>query len=95
MKFKEADLNHDNAVGWWFECSMISTCAPLFDDCSSNHDVETKLRKAGVLSDMMTDTESCALVVNFTTKHQGVTFIERINKYLAEKEYRMKKALDF
>lgn len=80
---------------YWFECAMISTCEPLFDNCGSNYEVEEKLRKAGVLRNLDTDTESCALIVNFKTMRSARAFITRLNKYLREKAEVMKLANDF
>lgn len=70
----------------WFDCAMISTCRPIFDACFDNHDVEQVLRKAGVIGRHdQTDTESCALVVNFRTVSEGHAFVRRLNRYLARK----------
>lgn len=81
---------------WWFEAAMVSTCKPLFDDCESNYDVEAKLRKAHVIrKDNQTDTESCALVVNFSSKKAGAAFVDRLNKYLEAKQAKLKEAVSF
>jgi hypothetical protein len=70
---------------WFFDCGMISTCKPVFDKCESNHDVEKVLRKAGVIrKNNMTDTESSALVVLFSSAKSGEAFIQRLNVYLAK-----------
>lgn len=84
--FTEASINTAPGLSPWFECAMISTCSPAFDSCSDNHDVEQVLRKAGVIRDKdRTDTECCALVLNFSTVRQGHAFINRLNRYLQKK----------
>jgi hypothetical protein len=72
--------------GWWFECAMVSTCAPLFDGCDSNYEVEQELKTAGVIEEGdQTDSESCALVVNFDEFHKAENFLGRLNQYLEQK----------
>jgi hypothetical protein len=84
--FTDDAVNTAPGLPPWFECAMISTCHPVFDACSDNHDVEQVLRKARVIGRHdQTDTESCALVVNFRTVSQGRAFIRRLNKYLRQK----------
>lgn len=78
---------------YWFEAAMVSTCAPLFDDCDSNYEVERKLEKAKVLTQAcISDTESSALVVNFARKDTAISFIARLNKYLLKKAQKLKEA---
>jgi len=70
-----------------FDCAMISSCQPIFDNCNSNYDVERVLRKARVIRDQdRTDTETCALVVLFKTRKAGQGFITRLNHYLQKQE---------
>jgi hypothetical protein len=70
---------------WLFDCSMVSSCGPIFRDCDSNYEVEAVLRKAHVLrKNSNTDTETCALVVMFSTEKAGHAFIDRLNAYLVE-----------
>jgi len=72
--------------GFWFECAMISTCAPLFDGCDSNYEVEQELQTAGVIAETdQTDSESCALVVRFDLFHEAENFLGRLNHYLEQK----------
>lgn len=79
----------------WFECSMVSACAPLFD-CESNYEVEKKLQEAKViLPNNDCDSESCALVVNFASLKSANAFIKRLNAYLAEKAKRLVAAQSF
>lgn len=69
----------------WYEAAMISTFPGVFDDCGDNYEVEDKLRKAGVIKPQnQTDTESCALVVNFSNKKSAESFGERLEKYIRE-----------
>jgi hypothetical protein len=75
---------------WYLDCGMCSTFPEAFDKCGSNYEVESILRKHKVIrKDSKTDTESCALVVIFSTEKAGVNFIGRLNKFL-EKVYTMK-----
>lgn len=68
---------------WLFDCSMISTCAPLLDQLEDNYEVEKLLRSRKVISPKTkTDTESCALVVMFSSQKSGEKFIDRLNEYL-------------
>ena len=81
--FRYEDVMQLDAKSWWFECAMISTCAPVFDWLSDNYDVEEELRAAGVIdATCEPDTESCALVVNFGVPEHGHAFIDRLNEYL-------------
>jgi len=82
-QFTSDSINKLNPGLFWFECAMISACSPVFADCEDNHDVEKRLRKAGVITcKNRTDTEMCALVVNFSTREAGENFIARLNNYL-------------
>jgi hypothetical protein len=84
-QFDEDDLSVSED-GVWFSCSMVSMCAPLFDDTPDNYQVEEKLRRAGVLTaGNKTDTETCALLVLFSTRTSGLNFLRRLNKYLLKK----------
>jgi hypothetical protein len=79
----ETSINKLEAGHYWFECAMISRCSPVFDRCDDNHDVEDLLRKQKViLPTNQTDSESCALVVNFSSQKAGEAFVNRLNKYL-------------
>ena len=80
---KHESFSGDKAY-WLFDCSMVASCGPIFRDCGSNYEVETRLRKAHVLrKNSSTDTETCALVVMFSTEKEGHAFITRLNAYLA------------
>ena len=69
----------------WYEAAMISTFPGVFDDCESNYEVEERLRKAGVIKPQnQTDTESCALVVNFSSIKSAEKFEERLEQYIQE-----------
>lgn len=82
--FSKASINVTEPNHYWFEASMISTCKPVFKDCSSNYDVESALRKAKVIrKNNRTDTESSALVVLFASRKAGEAFIDRLNNYLS------------
>lgn len=73
--------------GLFFTCAMVSTCAPLFDTCEDNYDVEAKLIAAEVIdSTCEADSEFCGLWVSFRTAVHAALFIERLNDYLVEKE---------
>ena len=77
--------NVDNGEMIWYEAAMVSTFRGVFDDCQDNHDVEDKLRKAGVIkAKNQTDTESCALVVNFSSMKSAEKFEERLEAYIIE-----------
>jgi len=92
----ELEYEKDGSGSWTFDCAMISTCRPAFDYCHSNYDVEDKLRKAGVIrKNTRTDSESCALVVCFSSEKAYGNFIGRLNKYLREKERKLKEAREF
>ena len=87
----------DGSMDPWFEASMVSTCAPLFDDCDSNYEVRDKLEAAGVIitAGMREDTESCALVVNFYSHDAIPGFIDRLNTYLKLKAQKLAEARVF
>lgn len=88
--------DYGGATPFWFGCSMISTCEPLFDDCDSNYDVEAKLRAAGVITKAcVSDTESCELVVNFRRKDTARSFLFRLNSYLVKKAEKLAEARAF
>lgn len=77
--------NIDNGEMIWYEGAMISTFPGVFDDCDSNYEVEDKLRKAGVIKPQnQTDTETCALVVNFSSMKSAEKFEERLEAYISE-----------
>jgi signal transduction histidine kinase len=68
---------------WYFDCAMNTSCPEVFGHCEDNYEVEQILRKAKVLTAKSSvDTESCALVVNFSTKNAATAFISRLNKYI-------------
>jgi len=70
-----------------FEAAMISTFPGVFDDCDSNYEVEDRLRKAGVIHKRnQTDTESCALVIRFTSEKSAFAFAKRLQAYIQEHE---------
>lgn len=97
-QFDVTDISDgDGIMDPWFEASMVSACQPLFDGCGSNHEVEDKLKAAGVITKegMQTDTESCALVVNFSTVEVIEPFISRLNAYLIEKAKKIAEAAAF
>ena len=82
-KFTYNDIDELDPKNFWFECAMVSACSPVFDHCEDNHDVEAQLRGAKVLLPKnQTDTECCALVVNFSSRQSGEKFIDRLNEYL-------------
>ena len=89
---RKLESNH-----YWFETAMISTCDPLFNNYGDNYEVEAELRKEKVIgSKNKTDTESCALVINFSSESAGHKFIDRLNEYLLKKagvDTRMRVAL--
>ena len=73
----------DEGETYYFDCAMISTFAPVFDQCEDNYDVESVLRNAKVIrTNNRTDTESCSLVVLFSSRSAGENFINRLNTYL-------------
>lgn len=77
------DMQYDGKTVYWFECAMCSSCPGAFDHLDDNYEVERVLREAGViLPQNETDSETCALVVNFSTKAAGLAFLERFNSYL-------------
>jgi hypothetical protein len=85
-QFKYEDIHKLEANLYWFERAMISTCDPLFNDYSDNYEVEAELRKEKVIVPKnKTDTESCALVINFSNESSGHKFIDRLNAYLHKK----------
>ena len=89
-QFTYDDLNTHAGRGedgypYWFECAMISACEPLFPEDWDNHNVQDALIKAKVIRGGQPDSESCALVINFTSKKAGEAFIDRLNAYLVKK----------
>lgn len=82
--------NYNGKTYWQFECAMVSACEPVFDSKNDryhadNYSVEKQLREAKViLSTNKTNTESCALVVMFSSKQSSENFLSRLNKYLRE-----------
>lgn len=81
------EMDLDGRHHFWFEAAMVSTFPGIFDHCGDNYEVEDVLRKAGVIHKKnQTDTESCALVINFKSRKSAEKFIERLNKWLDEKE---------
>jgi len=87
---KDESYEYDKKIYWLFDCSMVSTCEPLFDDCKSNYEVERKLRAAKViLTQNNADSEACALVVRFSSLASANKFIERLNTYLVEQARRL------
>lgn len=88
-KFAYNCVHEIDAGQFWFEAAMISTCRPVFDRFDSNYEVEGALLEAGVIQPEhgdQCDSETCALVVNFSSREQGEKFIDRLNEYLANKE---------
>ena len=96
-EYSESDyIQYDRNKYWLFDCSMVSTCEPLFDDCESNYEVEKKLQEAKViLRQNNTDSESCALVVRFGSVSAANKFIGRLNSYLIEKARRLEASRAF
>lgn len=93
---EDESYEYDRKTYWLIDCSMVSACEPLLDDCESNYEVEKKLRAAKViLAQNNTDTESCALVVRFSSLASANKFIERLNTYLVEKARRLLAARAF
>ena len=83
--FDSGDIRQLSENSFWFECSMISACAPVFDKCYSNYCVRDILTEVGVIdSTCDEDTESCALVINFNSLSAGQAFIGRLNRYLTQ-----------
>ena len=88
--------DYDGKQVWTFDCAMISSCQPLFDDCDSNYDVEEKLEKAKVITKRNnTDSESCALVVRFSSQKSADAFINRLNDYLVKKAEKFTEATNY
>lgn len=98
-QFNEFDKEDASTYGgpkFHFEAAMVSTCAPLFDDCESNYEVEKKLLEAKVITPKNEcDSESCALVVYFSSLVSANKFIGRLNAYLVEKARRLEAARAF
>lgn len=84
-QFRSADVRELRPGAYWFECAMVTTCRPLFPHDWSNYEVEDDLRSHGVIADCETDTETSALVVNFTSREEGEAFIARLNLYLQQR----------
>lgn len=65
---------------------MCSVVPEVFGNCDSNYEVEDMLRKHKVIRQAnKTDTESCALVVNFSSRRTAENFIKRLNIFLGAK----------
>jgi len=80
------DLEYDDETCLSFFCSMVSTCAPLFDGLYDNYDVADCLEKAGVLNEECDeDSESCGFGVTFDSKEKAERFLERLNGFLVER----------
>lgn len=82
-KFNYTSLNECQGKAY-FECSMISSCRPIFDEFYSNYDVERILCAHGVVDDSCCDSETCALVVNFDSMVDARSFIDRLNGFLED-----------
>ena len=93
----DIETSTDNGKGsFWFTCAMVSTCAPLFDDCDDNYEVRAKLEAAGVINEEVEDdSESCQLWEYFQTQEAGARFVARLNSYLAEKARKVGEAARF
>lgn len=82
-QFGTQDLQPHGDGGALFTCAMVSTCAPLFDNCQDNYAVEDELIEAGVLDNSCTpDSESCQFFCNFEDQRGADLFIARLNDYL-------------
>lgn len=82
-QFEKVSIQSIDPSYFYFDCGMVHTCKPTFDRCDTNYDVEAVLRKAGVIrKNNRTDTESCSLVVLFSTRKAGEAFLARLNKFL-------------
>lgn len=69
-----------------FAGAMITTCAPLLDDCEDNYDVTELLKKKHVVrKGTEDDPESCSVYFYFKTKKAAQSFIERFNKFLRKR----------
>ena len=80
----------------YFMCSMIGTCEPLFDNLNDNYEVEEKLYEHKVIGpEDFADSESCSLVINFTSYVNANRFIDRLNKYLAKKKKKIEDASSY
>jgi hypothetical protein len=91
--FDESDVEKSEYTGWTFNCSMVSTCEPLFNDCEDNYEVREKLIDAKVITDACEDdTESCEMWLYFKSKSTAVNFIGRLNTYLEKKEQLLSEA---
>lgn len=84
-RFSESSIHDLGDGSFWFECSMCSSVPSHFGDLDDNYAVEDRLRKAKViLSRNQTDSETCALVVNFSSRVAGQSFLSRLNRYIEE-----------
>lgn len=74
----------------WLDISL----ADVFD-VEDNYEVERILRNAGVIHhNNQTDTESSALVVNFSSKNSALKFIDRYNTFMEKREVALKNVLE-
>lgn len=79
------DMEYDDRTKYFFSCSMVSTCPKHFGHLDSNYEVERILRMHRVIrANNNTDSETCALVLYFSSKKAGQNFIDRLNKFLCE-----------
>jgi len=79
-------MDYGDTHKYTFTCSMVGTCAPLFDGMDSNHDVADALKKAKVITPaMQEDSEMCQFFVYFKTRAAGKAFVRRLNKYLVKR----------
>ncbi len=80
-----SDLFNDGTV-YSFYYSMVSTCAPLFNEMYDNYEVADCLKKAGVINEECSeDSESCGLGVYFDSEVKARGFIKRLNEFLIER----------
>jgi hypothetical protein len=92
----EGDVVHMEERGeWFFNRSMIGSCAPLFNNCQDNYQAEEKLREAGVITYReQTDSESSALWVYFDSRGQAESFIVRLNRYLRKRAHKLNEFIE-
>jgi len=92
---RSTDYRNDDTYKFEFIADIAGDNADLFDGLD-NHEVNVKLKKKGVLSkEDCDDVESCCYYVYFKTKEAGMSFIDKLNGYIAEKAQLIRAAAAF
>lgn len=100
LQFGDRDLHsqeREGRISWWFECSLSFVFRQRgIMDVEDNYEVEERLRRAGVIKhNNLTATETCAMVVCFSSRVAARNFIGRLNEYIQTKVALVRAAEEF